>query len=179
MQTGGNSAFLTFLNYYNIGSAPIEYKYCTSAAAYYKDMLIYLSKGHEYNRELLTVSKGQEEIFQINSTSFEVVEMDIIRKDEADIKQNCVENETENKAENQGEIIGEEHKNIENKKNNLEPEEKPQLPEPNFLKKLENSMLKLFSKASSTALGNFVEDIGQKLIQVSDQITMEVKEFHK
>lgn len=211
MQTGGNSAFITFLSYYKIALAPIEYKYRTSAAAYYKDMLDYLSKGHEYNRELLTISKGQEEISQVNLTPYEVVEIDVMSNDEAGDKLKCVKHqsdkesnenneknekffEEENKnikndgkiiegglqiIENQGEVIEVDLQNIEYKEIDPVPEEKPQPPEPFFLKRLENNMLKIFSKASSTRLGTFIEGLGKKLIEVSDQITMEVKELHK
>ncbi|OMJ67585.1 hypothetical protein SteCoe_35208 [Stentor coeruleus] len=196
MQTGGNSAFLTFLNYYKISSAPIEYKYRTSAAAYYKDMLNYISKGQEYNRELLTISKGQEEIFQANLTPYEVVEIiDFISKDEKENKLGFEGNseeekmDMENKRENpeeefkdieiKREVFEDELRNIDIKENNFEPEKKPLPPAPYFLKRLENNMLKVFSKVSSTNLGTFVENIGQKLIQFSGQVPLDVKELDK
>lgn len=66
MIAGGNSAFKEFFNFYNLLDAPLDYKYRTKAADFYRELLFLLAKDGEYHGNYPTVEEGLETLEEIN-----------------------------------------------------------------------------------------------------------------
>ncbi|OMJ75335.1 hypothetical protein SteCoe_25531 [Stentor coeruleus] len=155
IQSGGNSALLTFFNYYKISSFPIEYKYCTSAATFYQDMLKHISKGQDYPKDLLSIYEGQTLYHKIQENAYGIIEVEFNQNNQ--------------------------NPNLLNQ-NNL-PESNP-IPEnsssiSSFFKNIGDNINNTFETVASTPLSTYFNNIITGLNIATNQIEIEIKEVGK
>ena len=60
MTAGGNSAFRDFFNIYNLAEAPMDFKYRTKAAYFYREVLIRLANGDNFEGNYPSLEEGLE-----------------------------------------------------------------------------------------------------------------------
>lgn len=155
MHSGGNSAMLTFFDYYKISSFPIEDKYCTFAAIFYQDMLKHISKGQDYPTDLLPIDKGQTLYHKDHENSFGIIEVDFNQNNS-----------------NPNPLY----------KNNLpEPQPRPKSRSSisSFFKKIGNNIHNTFETVVSTPLSTFFNDLTSNINTAKNQLEVEVKEVGK
>ena len=65
MTAGGNSALKEFFTHYNILSAPPNFKYCTRAAVFYREMLAVVAEDNIFEQNCPEIEEGVEIVVKI------------------------------------------------------------------------------------------------------------------